>query len=193
MRLNRFITTAFALTALAAPASAHTGLGTTNGLSAGFLHPVSGIDHMTVMIAVGIFATQLAPRALYLVPLTFMGVMVIGAGLGMAGISLPFVEAVIAFSVLAMGVAVAMGWRLPLAAAMALVGTFAVFHGYSHGAEMPLEASGYAYGAGFVLATGLLHLIGIGLGLAMLKLPRLQRAIGVVAAAIGVGLLAGWV
>ena len=193
MRLNRFVTTAFALAALVAPASAHTGLGTTHGISAGFLHPVSGIDHMTVMIAVGIFAAQLGGRALYIVPLTFMGVMVMGAGLGMAGIGLPYVEAGIAVSVLVMGVAVAMGWRLPLAAAMALVGAFAIFHGYSHGAEMPLEASGYAYGAGFVLATGLLHLIGIGLGLAMLKLPRLQRAAGVVAAAIGIGLLAGWV
>ena len=193
MRLNRYVTTTLALAAFAAPALAHPGHTDTQSIAAGLLHPISGIDHVMVMIAVGIFAAQLGGRALYLLPLTFMCVMALGGIAGMAGLGLPFVETAIALSVLGMGVTVAMGWRLPIVSAMALVGTFAIFHGFAHGAEMPMQASGYAYGLGFVLATGSLHLAGIGLGIAMQKLPRAHKAVGVLMAAAGIGLIAGWI
>ena len=193
MRLNRLFTTALALAALSAPAFAHTGVGATHGVFAGFTHPFSGIDHVLVMLAVGILAAQLSGRAYYLLPLTFISMMIVGAGLGVGGVALPFVEIGIAVSVLVMGVLVAMGWQLPTAFAMALVGSFAVFHGFAHGAEMPLAASGVAYGAGFVFATGLLHVAGIGLGLAANHLPRARKAVGVLMTAAGFGLLAGWI
>ena len=192
VKLNRLVTAALALALLAAPAVAHPGHDV-SGITAGFMHPLSGIDHVLVMLAVGIFAAQLGGRALYLLPLTFVGVMAIGGAMGMAGFGLPLIEAMIALSVFVMGVTVAMAWRLPVAAAMALVGVFAVFHGLAHGAEMPMQISGYAYGAGFVLATAALHLAGIGLGLGMQKLPRANKLVGVLMTATGIGLLAGWV
>lgn len=193
MKPNRLLIAALSLAAFSAPAFAHTGVGATHGVVVGFTHPFSGIDHILVMLAVGVLAAQLSGRAYYLLPLTFMSMMIVGAGLGVGGVALPFVEIGIAVSVLTMGVLVAMGWQLPTAFAMALVGSFAVFHGFAHGAEMPLAASGVAYGAGFVLATGLLHVAGIGLGLAANHLPRAQKAVGVLMTAAGFGLLAGWI
>ena len=154
---------AAALLMLAATAAqAHTGVGGTAGFAHGFAHPLGGIDHVLVMVAVGLFAAQLGGRALWLVPLSFVSVMMAGGALGMAGVAMPFVEIGIGLSVVVLGLAVAFGLHLPTAAAMALVGLFAIFHGHAHGAEMPESASGLAYGAGFVLATALLHALGIG-------------------------------
>ena len=114
MKLNRLVTAALALALLAAPAVAHPGHVDATGITAGFLHPLSGIDHVLVMLAVGIFAAQLGGRALYLLPLTFVGVMAMGGAMGMAGFGLPLIEAMIALSVFVMGVTVAMAWRLPV-------------------------------------------------------------------------------
>lgn len=149
---------------LATPALAHTGQGEASGLVHGFLHPIGGLDHVLAMVAVGLIAAQLGGRALVLVPASFLAMMALGGSLGAAGIALPFVELGIALSVVVLGALVTLNLPLPTAAAMILVGAFATFHGYAHGAEMPAAASGLAYGFGFVAATALLHAAGIGIG-----------------------------
>jgi urease accessory protein len=150
-------------------ARAHVGVGDPDGMAHGFLHPMSGIDHILAMVAVGLFAAHLGGRALWLVPLAFVAMMACGGVWGMAGIGLPYPEIGIGLSVVVLGIIVATRVNPPLAIAMALAGLFAVFHGYAHGAEMPETVSGFAYGLGFVLATALLHATGIGLGISIGK------------------------
>ncbi len=146
-------------------AYAHVGVGAVHGFMHGLAHPFSGLDHVCAMVAVGLWATQMGGRAMWRVPLTFVGVMALGGMLGMANIPVPFVEGGIAMSLLVLGVLIAAAVRLPLAVSAAIVGVFAVFHGYAHGAEMPQDASGLEYAAGFVLATVLLHASGIAVAL----------------------------
>jgi urease accessory protein len=155
-----------ALLLLPTLAQAHPGIpGHTHGLANGLMHPLTGLDHICAMVAVGLWAAQRGGRALWLVPSVFVSVMALGGVLGMAAVPIPFVEPGIAASVLVLGVLIAAAARLPLLASALLVGVFAVFHGYAHGAEMPDSASGLAYGLGFVAATASLHLLGIGFGL----------------------------
>ena len=135
------LTVAWLLSATAA--QAHTGVGATTGFTHGFLHPVSGLDHVLVMVAVGLFAVHLGGRALWLVPLSFVSMMVVGGIVGMAGFGLPFVEIGIALSVIVLGAAVAFSLHLPTVAAMGLVGLFAISHGHAHGMEMPRIRVGY--------------------------------------------------
>jgi urease accessory protein len=181
---------------LSSAAQAHTGVGDTNGFSHGFLHPVGGIDHVLVMVAVGLFAVHLGGRALWLVPLSFVSMMIAGGALGTAGVGLPFVDIGIGLSVVMLGIAVAFGVNLPTAAAMAMVGLFAIFHGHAHGAEMPESVSGLGYAAGFVIATATLHGCGIGLGLLLGKLSeaqeiRISRLAGSAMALAGLAILGG--
>ena len=187
---------ALAVALAPAIASAHTGIGATTGFLHGFWHPIGGIDHVLAMVAVGLFAAQLGGRALWAVPATFVAIMAAGGTLGMAGVALPAVEVGIALSVLVLGLLVLAGRRWPLGLAMALVAVFAVFHGHAHGAEMPIDASGLSYGLGFMLATALLHLAGIGLGVGLGRLAatpsgRLTQASGAAIALAGMVLLAG--
>ena len=177
-------------------ALAHTGVGDTSGFSHGFVHPLTGIDHLLAMMMVGVFAWQLGGRALWLVPLTFVLVMAIGGAFGVAGVSIPFVETGIALSVIVLGAAVAFRLSMPVAIAVALVGLFAVFHGHAHGEEMPENAAGLAYGLGFMLATAALHLAGIGLGFLIGQIadergPAVVRIMGGVVAVAGLALLGG--
>jgi len=153
-----------------AMAHAHVGAGNTSGFSHGFWHPLGGLDHLCAMIAVGLWAAQMGGRSLWAVPLTFVAVMALGGALGMAGVQIPFAEQGIVISVLTLGVLIAASARLALAPSIILVGLFAVFHGYAHGAEMPATASGLEYGIGFVLATALIHLCGIGIGIGIQRL-----------------------
>jgi urease accessory protein len=176
-------------------ASAHTGH-VTLGFGQGFVHPMSGVDHILAMVAVGIFAANLGGRALWAVPSSFVALMAIGGALGIAGISLPLVEIGIAVSIIVLGLAVAVRYEWPIAAAMALVGAFAIFHGHAHGAEMPANASGVAYAIGFVLATGLLHLFGIAIGVGVAQAgqrysQRITQAGGLALAVAGVLVLSG--
>lgn len=197
MRNIAFRSAALAAFALAPTlAFAHTGVGETHGFSHGFMHPIGGLDHVLAMVAVGIFAANLGGRALWAVPATFVALMAVGGALGISGVDVPFVEVGIALSVVVLGAAVALGWKnWPLGAAMALVGFFAIFHGHAHGAEMPEDASGAAYALGFMLATALLHVVGIGIGIALGKVgtsaPRFTQAVGVLVSVAGVGLLTG--
>ena len=177
-------------------ALAHTGIGAAGGFAHGFWHPIGGLDHVLAMVAVGAFAVRLGGRAVWLVPAAFVAMMAVGGFAGMEGIQLPFVETGIALSVVVLGLAVAFQWKLPVAAASALVGLFAIFHGHAHGSEMPVDASGLAYAAGFMLATASLHVAGIGLGLAVGRIGARSRlalqASGGAMALAGVALLSGY-
>ena len=176
---SRIILVAAITALLPVAASAHPGVaGHTHGIVYGFAHPLSGLDHVLAMVAVGLFAAHLGGRALWLVPSTFVSVMVLAGIAGIAGVQLPFVEIGIGLSVVVLGLAVALQWNMPTLAAMAVVGLFAIFHGHAHGAEMPATASGLAYGLGFVCATALLHATGIGLGLTIGKTRRRVVQIG---------------
>ncbi|MEW6123635.1 MAG: HupE/UreJ family protein [Pseudomonadota bacterium] len=195
MRSLRPLLAAGLLTILPSMAFAHTGAGDAHGLAHGFLHPFSGLDHVLAMVAVGILAWQSGGRAVWAVPLAFVGLMVVGGALGASGMDLPYVEMGIALSVVALGAAVAFGVTLPLAGAMGIAGFFALFHGHAHGAEMPDTASGLAYGLGFVAATAALHLAGIGLGMGIARMGErhgavLVRASGAAIALGGVMLVA---
>lgn len=188
---------ALALTALPATAYAHVGAGDAHGFIHGLSHPVSWMDHILAMVAVGMVAAYLGGRALWLVPTTFVLTMAAGGGLGVEGVAVPFVEIGVAASVVVLGLAVALQVSMPVAAAMAMVGFFAVFHGYAHGAEMPADASGLGYALGFMLATAALHVFGVGVGLGIGRIgvaagrAALQAGGGVMALA-GVGILAGY-
>jgi urease accessory protein len=131
------------------------------GWTAGIAHPFLGADHMLAMLAIGFWAAQMGGRAMWAVPLTFVSIMGGGALVAIAAIPLPAVESGVAASVLALGLLVAFAIRLPLAAGMLLAGAFAIFHGHSHGVELPAMVSPWVYVAGFLLATGLLHASGI--------------------------------
>jgi urease accessory protein len=146
-------------------AYAHPAAGSVNGLIDGMAHPLGGLDHLCAMIGVGLWAAQRGGRAIWLAPLAFIVVMAVGGSLGMLAISVPFVERGTVASVLILGILIAASIRLPLLLSVFIVGTFALFHGHAHGAEMPHTASGLMYGVGFIAATALLHLIGVGMGL----------------------------
>lgn len=143
----------------------HTGEGVGAGFGSGFTHPLFGLDHVAAMVAVGLWGGILGRPAIWALPVTFPLVMALGGVLGVRGISLPGVEIGIALSGLVLGVLVAGFIRAPLAIAAAIVAFFAVFHGYAHGLELPQSANPLAYGAGFVICTGLLHLCGIAVGM----------------------------
>ena len=190
-RLAILAVTALVFPALAQAHPGHEGHELTWDFSAGFAHPVSGLDHLLAMLAVGLWAAQLGARARWLVPAAFVGVMALGGALGGAGVTMPGLEQGIAASVLVIGLIIAASVRLPIVAGMALVGGFAVFHGVAHGAEMPAAADGLGYGAGFVAATALLHAAGVGLGLLTGKVSAcVPRLAGWGIAAAGVGMLA---
>ncbi len=178
-------------------AFAHTGHGDTSGFLHGFVHPVGGLDHILCMVAVGVFAFVLGGRALWLVPLSFVGMMAVGFLLGVSGFTLPFVELGIALSSVVIGAVAASGRSMPVAAAMSLVGVFAIFHGHAHGAEMPQDAGGFEYAAGFMVATALLHAVGIAgaFGVATL-VGKYGKTVAQVAGGMfalgGIGVLFGW-
>ncbi|MBN9067241.1 MAG: HupE/UreJ family protein [Rhizobiales bacterium] len=190
--LKKLALAALLLPTATLPAYAHVGIGPTSSFPAGFMHPLSGLDHLTVMIAVGLWAALKGGKATWAWPLAFVGVMLGGAALGMAHISVPFVEPGILASVVALGLLVALAVDLPVSAGIAIIGVFALLHGHAHGTEVPENAAGLDYMAGFALATAMLHLVGIAAGLASgLKYRVLARAAGAACAAIGVGLVFG--
>jgi urease accessory protein len=169
-------------------AHAHTGIGDPNGFAHGFQHPLFGLDHLLAMIAVGLWAAQIGGRALWAVPLTFVAVMAMGGALGISGVPVPFVEQGIATSILLLGLLIALAVRLPLGFSIPLVALFAICHGHAHGAEMPVNASGFAYAAGFAIATAFLHATGIGLGVLIQRTTPVAvlRATGAAIAVAGV-------
>jgi urease accessory protein len=190
-----------ALSAVAASAVAHGGHPVVEGSSpwaafaTGFMHPLTGPDHVVAMLAVGLWGAVLGAPALWLLPVVFPMVMALGGALALLGLELPGVEVGIALSGLALGLAVALRWRAPLGLAAVLVGVFAVFHGHAHGTELPQAASPLLYSIGFVVATGLLHLCGVAFG-ALARWPQgwwpIRATGGLIAAAGGWFLLRAW-
>jgi urease accessory protein len=148
----------------ASPAFAHAQKGEAVGFLTGFLHPISGVDHVLAMIAVGLWGAQLGSPALWLLPVAFPMVMAVGGLLGLMGVPLPGIEYGIALSAILLGAAVMFELRPPLGIAAALVGFFAIFHGHAHGTELPAGQSAVLYSIGFVIATGCLHAVGIAIG-----------------------------
>jgi urease accessory protein len=174
-----------------AAALAHTRGGEALGFASGLRHPVSGLDHVVAMIAVGLWGAQLGEPAVWLLPVTFPMVMAFGGMLGLVGIALPGIEVGIAASAIVLGFAVFREARPSLWVAALVVGVFAIFHGNAHGTELPPGANGILYSIGFVVATGMLHATGIGMGLVH-RWPagrRALRAAGVVVALAGVTFL----
>ncbi len=157
------------------------------GFASGFLHPLSGFDHVLAMVAVGLWGAQLGPPALWLLPVAFPLVMALGGFLGFVGVHLPGVELGIALSALLLGTAVACSIKPPLAVAVALVGAFGIFHGHAHGTELPAGHSALLFSIGFVVATGCLHALGIAIGTVHRWSwgSRLLRALGAAIAAGG--------
>ncbi|GAB4307260.1 MAG: hypothetical protein Kow0058_19150 [Roseovarius sp.] len=178
------------------PALAHVGHGAASGLVAGMGHPVSGLDHMTAMLVVGLIAARHDGIARLAPPAAFVAAMVAGGIAGMAGLMLPdvAVEGFIALSLVLLGLLLAASLGLPAAALLPAIALFGAFHGLAHGAEAPETASGLAYLAGFVTVTALLHLAGIALGSVLRRLPahagRIAAAtLGLGAAGVGLPLL----
>ena len=178
-----------ALTAI--PASAHTG-SLSGGFLGGFTHPLFGPDHVVAMVAVGLWGAFLGPPPMFVLPIVFPLVMAFGGVLGIIGVPLPAAELVIAASAIVLGLMVASAARPPLWVAATIVAAFAIFHGYAHGAELPAGTDAAAYSIGFVTATGLLHLAGIGLGLTV-RWPAGRMGVRGTGAAIAcAGLLFLW-
>jgi urease accessory protein len=190
---SRILALAGLLCLAASPAFAHTESGMTGGLISGFLHPLTGADHIAAMVAVGIWGAFLGAPAIWLLPIVFPLVMTIGGALGVMGVPLPGVEVGIAGSAIVLGLAVLLAARPPIWIAAVVVGVFAVFHGHAHGTELPEAADPIAFAVGFVVATGLLHLAGIAIGL-LVRWPAGRVAVrttGGVIAVAGVGFLLG--
>ena len=162
---TRLAVSCLAILAISTPACAHSGVGLAGGFTSGFLHPFGGFDHLLAMVSVGLWGAYLGRPLIIALPVIFPTMMAIGGVLGMANVPLPPVELGIAVSVLALGLAIAGAIRAPVWLACSVVAVFAVFHGYAHGKELPSAADPIGYSVGFVLATGLLHVAGIGLGL----------------------------
>jgi urease accessory protein len=162
--MTRFMTFVVVVFLCAQSAFAHPQKGEAVGFLTGFRHPISGLDHVLAMVAVGLWGAQLGSPAIWLLPVAFPLVMAFGGMLGLMGVPLPGIEYGIAASAIALGAAVMFEWKPPLALAAALVGVFAIFHGHAHGTELPPGQSALLYSMGFVIATGCLHAVGIGIG-----------------------------
>jgi urease accessory protein len=170
------------------PAAAHIIQAGAGGFTSGFTHPLTGPDHFLAMFAVGIWGAQMGGRSIWELPVAFPLIMTVGGIAGLLGLPLPHVELGIALSIIGLGLCIALAWRPVELVSIAVIGVFAIFHGYAHGAELPRAADPADFAVGFVLATGMIHLLGIGAGLALGK-PlggRLARLLGL-AIALGGG------
>ncbi|TCP90233.1 urease accessory protein [Rhizobium sp. PP-CC-2G-626] len=188
---RRFLAAAAAAFALsAAPAFAHLDPAEHGSMMAGITHPLSGLDHVLVMVAVGLWAAQMGGRALLAVPTAFVVTMALGFALALSGLDLPFVEPAILASIVALGLLVAMAVRMPVAAGAGVVGIFALFHGYAHGGELG-AATALPFGLGFAISTAALHAAGIGLGLMIGRMGNaslVSRFLGAATAVTGAAL-----
>jgi urease accessory protein len=176
---RRVSISAAALAAMTAPAFAHLNPAEHGSLMSGISHPFSGADHVLAMVAVGLWAAQIGGKARYIVPTTFISMMAVGFLMAMGGIQLPFVEPGILASVIGLGLLVALAVRVPASASAAVVGVFALFHGHAHGGELG-AATPLSFAVGFVIATAVLHMIGLGIGMVIAsRRPLLARTLGV--------------
>lgn len=178
------------------PAFAHLNPEDHGSFASGFSHPLFGVDHILVMIVVGLWAWQIGGKALWAIPCAFVGTMIVGFALSLGGAQLPFVEPAILASIVALGLLVALAVQIPVAIGAVVVGLFALFHGYAHGGEIG-SATQIAFAIGFALATALLHAFGVGIGFALNKIfgdknragLNVTRALGGLTFLAGLGLL----
>lgn len=179
---------AFLLLLFSRMAEAHVDTDSVGGFAAGFLHPLTGLDHFTAMAAVGLWGVILGRPATWLLPVVFPMIMALGSVVGIVGIPLPGIEIGIALSALVLGIFIAGRVKLPLWIACLVVSVFAICHGYAHGAELPLASDPFAFAIGFMLATGSLHAAGIGVGVLAerFRQGQLLRVLGAVTALLGV-------
>lgn len=193
--MKKILTSIFMVLAFTAPAFAHLNPAEHGSFSAGFSHPIFGMDHVLVMVAVGLWAWQIGGKAIVAVPSAFVVAMIVGFALSLFGTPLPFVEPTILASVVALGLLLTFAVKMPIALGALLVGAFALFHGHAHGSELG-AATALNYALGFALATATLHVGGIVLGLTIDKFfgatnktaMVISRAIGGVTALVGISL-----
>ncbi len=164
--MKRLLLTLLLTGAAASPAFAHLDPVAHGSLGAGFSHPLTGADHLLAMVAVGLWASLIGGRALWAVPAAFVAAMSVGFLAALGGLGLPFVEPVIAASVVVIGLLAMVALQVPAAVGMVVVGFFALFHGYAHGLDLG-GANGFSFMAGFGAATALLHGAGVALGLGL--------------------------
>lgn len=157
---------------------AHDGTGLVGGFISGFLHPLNGPDHMLAMVAVGLWGAILGRPLVVALPVAFPIMMAIGGVMGILGVPIPPVELGIGLSVVILGAAIAFAVKPAVWLAVVIVAVFGMFHGYAHGQELPSAADPVGYSVGFVLSTGLLHLIGIGIGYLSLRRGSLRLVQG---------------
>jgi urease accessory protein len=192
MKTKALILTGILSTLAALPANAHTGIGAVHGLVDGIVHPLMGIDHLLVMLAVGLWAAMRGGKSLWLLPLAFVSAMGVGAGLALFGITINAAETWVATSVIGAGVLVWRNTKMTSVLAAALVSFFALAHGYVHASELTDGNDILAYSSGFLLTTAALHGLGLSVGfLAAARMRTLGVGLGLVCALTGVGLLAG--
>jgi urease accessory protein len=177
---------------LASPVLAHTGIGSTHGFADGLIHPLQGVDHLLVMLAIGFWACSRTGNKIWQLPLIFLLMMAAGAGIQLAGISMIYAEQAVALSVLVFGLIVGFNWRTSMIWATGLVAVFAFFHGYVHAAESYTGNDQVSYVSGFLLTTASLHGVGITFGVLSAKNHKwLRISYGIICTAIGVALCIG--
>ncbi len=147
-------------------AMAHVESGEAGGFVSGVMHPISGVDHVLAMVAVGLWGAQLGHPAVWLLPIAFPMMMAFGGMLGLIGVPVPGVEIGIALSGVVLGTLVLGEVKTPVGVSLVLVAIFAIFHGHAHGTELSEGQNAMLYSLGFVVSTGTLHAIGIGIGAA---------------------------
>ena len=189
--LKRLLLATAVLAAFTAPAFAHLDPTEHGSFFAGISHPLFGLDHILAMVAVGLWAAQIGGKALWTVPAAFVGTMALGFFAALNGLALPFVEPAILASVIGLGLLVSMAVKVPASVSAAVVAVFALFHGFAHGGELG-SAGALRFALGFLIATGLLHGVGIVLGLGITRLaPSATRIAGAVTALLGLSLAFG--
>lgn len=191
--MNTILVVSLLVLAIADPALAHSGEGYGGGFAAGFSHPILGWDHVAAMVAVGLWGAFLGAPSIWILPVVFPLVMALGAVAGIIGIPVPAVETGIALSGVVLGLMVVFAATPPIWVSASIVGVFAIFHGYAHGTELPATVNAFAYAVGFVISTGLLHLLGIAFGLSV-KWPAGRiavRSAGGLISLAGVAFLTG--
>lgn len=162
---GRFLLLSLLICVVPTTAHAHVVGGAAGGFASGFKHPLSGLDHILAMVAVGVWGAQLGGQAIWLLPVMFPLVMACGGFLGLIGVPIPGIEIGIALSAIILGAMVLTECRPPIWVCLTLVSVFAICHGHAHGAELPAGGNAALYSIGFVVATGCLHAAGIALGL----------------------------
>ncbi|KEO53990.1 HupE/UreJ family protein [Thioclava pacifica] len=192
--INRRLVALAGFLALLVPqmAAAHITQTGSGGFTAGFEHPLSGYDHFLAMFSVGLWGAQMGGRRVWSLPVTFPMIMVVGGVIGILGLPLPGIEIGIALSIIVLGLAIAAAWKPAEWVSLAIIAVFALYHGYAHGAELPMAADPADFAIGFVLATGMIHVIGVGVGLVLepIRHGQFSKLLGVFIAVVGLGFLA---